>query len=220
VDPLKAETGCCIPSPETPNSSAILSMEKQTWKSKAKNDLIIEVWEFLDCESIGAKEISAIGQAVREQFGDGAVDNPMIIARLLADEGAELRHPEIMALFVNYEISEPYDAMLRGLLRAENLKQALGSVRDMENFRRKFTADKDKKGLHRLREIAVRGKKEAVEKADDARLSEDARRMQKEIAVWFSLWLETPELFENWVAVRKKSPQFLEYFPDFDTAAL
>src|ERR1041384_6586910 len=106
-------------------------MEKPTWKSRAKNDLIIEVWEYLDCESVGAKELSAIEQAVREQFGDGAVDNPMIIARLLADEGAELRHPEIMELFVNYEQNNPYDAMLRGVLKTETLRQTLTTIKDL-----------------------------------------------------------------------------------------
>ncbi len=62
------------------------------YKSRTKTDLIIEVWEALDCESVGAKEIIAIEEAVREQFGQNAVESPMILARLLADEGAELRH--------------------------------------------------------------------------------------------------------------------------------
>ena len=36
---------------------------------RTKTDLIIEVWERLDCESIGRKEIEAIESAVRERFG-------------------------------------------------------------------------------------------------------------------------------------------------------
>ena len=57
-------------------------------QSRTKTDLIIEVWEKLDCESVGAAEISAIETVVLERFGDGAVESPMIIARILADEGA------------------------------------------------------------------------------------------------------------------------------------
>jgi hypothetical protein len=184
-------------------------MEQIAWKSRAKNDLIIEVWEYLDCESIGAKEIFAIEQAVRERFGDGAVDNPMIIARLLADEGAELRHPEIMELFVKYEQSDPYDAMLRGVLKAENLKHTLTSIKNLENFRRKFLGDNDKKGLHRVRELGLRGKNEAIARAkkDDLSAAESG-----EIAAWFALWLETPELFDSWVALRTRSPEFREKF--------
>ena len=67
------------------------------WLSRTKNDLLIEVWEKLDCESIGASEIEAIETVVRDQYGEAAVESPMVIARLLADEGAELRHSE------NYE---------------------------------------------------------------------------------------------------------------------
>jgi hypothetical protein len=178
-------------------------MEKIPWKSRAKNDLIIEVWEFLDCESVGAKEIFAIEQAVREQFGDGAVDNPMIIARLLADEGAELRHPEIMELHVKHQKSDPYDSMLRGVLKTANLRQTLTTIKDLENFRRKFLGDKDKKGLHRVRGLALRGKTEAAAKGTDE---------QHEIAAWLSLWLETPELFETWVKVRMKSADFRNKF--------
>jgi hypothetical protein len=181
-------------------------MEKPVWKSRAKNDLIIEVWEYLDCESIGAKELLAIEQAVRERFGDGAVENPMIIARLLADEGAELRHPEIMELFVKYEQNDPYDALLRGVLKIETLKQALSTLRDLENFRRKFLGDKDKKGLHRVRELALRGKNETA-----ARESAE----QHEITGWFTVWLETPELFEHWVAIRQKNPEFMKNFGVF-----
>ena len=58
------------------------------WQSRTKNDLIIEVWEKLDCENVGAAEIEAIEVVVKEQYGEAAVDSPMIIARLLADEGA------------------------------------------------------------------------------------------------------------------------------------
>jgi len=187
-------------------------MEKPAWKSRAKNDLIIEVWEYLDCESVGAKELFAIEQAVRERFGDGAVENPMIIARLLADEGAELRHPEIMELFVKHEQNDPYDAMLRGVLKAETLKQTLTAIKNLENFRRKFLADGDKKGLHRVRELGLRGKNEAAAKAKHDPPGESANREQGEIASWFALWLETPELFENWVAVRTRSPEFVKNF--------
>jgi hypothetical protein len=186
-------------------------MEKTGWKSRAKDDLIIEVWEYLDCESVGAKEILAIEQAVRERFGDGAIENPMIIARQLADEGAELRHPEIMNLFVKYEESDPYAAMFRGVLKTGTLRQTLSSIRSLENLRKKFQSDIDKKGLSRLRDIALRGKQDAV-KAASALQDEQMRKEKEEISRWLGLWLETPELFENWVAIRMRSSEFVAAF--------
>src|SRR6185369_10024377 len=120
-------------------------------KSRTKNDLMIEVWEALDCENIGAKEIIAIENAVRERFGEAAVDSPMIIARLLADEGAELRHSEIMELYLERQAEPGYDAVLRNVLKLSDLKSALGSIRNLENARRKFADENDKEGLRLLR---------------------------------------------------------------------
>ena len=35
-------------------------MSKQKWNARTKRDLIIEVWERLDCESVGRIELEAI----------------------------------------------------------------------------------------------------------------------------------------------------------------
>ena len=101
------------------------------WLSRTKNDLIIEVWEKLDCENIGAAEIEAIETVVADQFGKAAVDSPMVIARLLADEGAELRHAEIMALYVERASDRPYDAALRNILNIDDLKSTARSIADL-----------------------------------------------------------------------------------------
>ena len=58
------------------------------FEARNKTDLVIEVWEKLDCESVGAKEILAIEEVVLDRFGRSAVESPMVIARILADEGA------------------------------------------------------------------------------------------------------------------------------------
>src|SRR5258708_1092852 len=111
------------------------------WKSRTKNDLIIEVWEKLDCENVGAKEIVAIENAVREQFGESAVDSPMVIARLLADEGAELRHSQIMKLYVERNQETEYDAIFRNVLKFDSFEQARSTIQNLENVRKKFLED-------------------------------------------------------------------------------
>ncbi|HRA39690.1 MAG TPA: hypothetical protein PK108_03955, partial [Pyrinomonadaceae bacterium] len=98
------------------------------WHARTKNELIIEVWEKLDCENVGSTEIEAIEIAVAAEYGQAAVDSPMIIARLLADEGAELRHAEIMRLYVERASNRPYDAAFRNLLDLESLLSARRSI--------------------------------------------------------------------------------------------
>lgn len=182
------------------------------YKSKTKNDLIIEVWEALDCESIGAKEIVAIEEAVRARFGSSAVETPMIIARLLADEGAELRHAEILELDVQRRLESPYDAMFRNILKFSDFKQTIVSIRNLENLRQKFARENDKEGLRLVRETALKGKQRAQMIGKNPKV-EDAKREEKaEIAEWFTLWLQSPEVFENWVVLRLNSKDFKEKF--------
>jgi hypothetical protein len=182
------------------------------WKSRTKIDLIIEVWEALDCESIGATEIAAIEEAVRGQFGEGAVDSPMIIARLLADEGAELRHAEILELDAVRRSESPYDAMFRNVLKFSDFKQTIVSIKNLDNLRRKFLREKDKEGLRLVRETALRGKRRAQMISGNDKVEEKKRDEKAEIAEWFTIWMENPDLFENWVELRQNSKDFQRKF--------
>lgn len=182
------------------------------YKSRTKTDLMIEIWEALDCESIGAKEIVAIENAVREKFGASAVDSPMRIARLLADEGAELRHSEIMELDIERRLESPYDPMFRNILKFADFKETLISIRQLENLRRKFTADKDKEGLRLIRETAIKGKQRALMISNNLRVDGKKRTEKAEIAEWFTIWLQSPEIFENWIELRMNSKDFQEKF--------
>jgi hypothetical protein len=173
------------------------------WQAKNKRDLAIEVWEKLDCESIGATEIRAIEEVIRDVYGASAVESPMLIARLLADEGAELRHSEIMELFVERFEAKPYSAEFRNILKLGSLSSALASIRRLENLRKKFAADKDKEGLREIRERSIAAKKELKKTPEEA-----------EIAQWLTVWLQTPEAFESWLSLRKRSKEFQKIFGD------
>jgi len=182
------------------------------WLSRNKIDLIIEVWEKLDCENTGAAEIEAIETVVADQYGRAAVDSPMVIARLLADEGAQLRHSEIMTLYVERASDRPYDSALRNILNIGDLASTERSLRDLENLRRNYRAENDKEGLRLVRETTIAGRKTALELAKKPDASEESRRLHEEIANWLRIWLETPEVFEGWVDIRKNSPDFLRVF--------
>lgn len=184
------------------------------WQSRTKNDLIVEVWEKLDCESIGRLEIEAIETAVGDKFGASAVESPMIIARLLADEGAELRHAEILELDVQRRTESPYDSMFRNILKFSDFKEAITSLRRLENLRRKFIAGKDREGLRLMREVAIKGKNRAQMISKNPKVAPEKRDEKSEIAEWFRIWLQTPEIFENWIALRQISADFKNRFPE------
>jgi len=181
------------------------------WKARTKNDLIIEVWEKLDCENVGAGEIEAIEMVVRDVYGEKAVDSPMVIARLLADEGAELRHSEIMNLYVDRASDRPYDSALRNVIKIDNLGSTLASIRNLENLRKKYASDGDKHGLRYVRETAIGAKNGALSAAKKAG-DPVAAQISVEIADWLTIWLQTPEMFDTWVAMRQRSADFVSKF--------
>lgn len=182
--------------------------------SRNKTDLMIEVWEKLDCEDVGGREIVAIEDAVRQRFGDFAVDSPMRIARLLADEGAQLRHSEIMELHIERVSDRPYDAPFRNLLNLTDLRSALSSVRRAENLRKKFEKDGDAEGLRLLTQKVLSGKQDALSAGRDTAFDPTTRQQNAEIAEWLTIWLQSHELFENWIRLREKSPEFIAKFGD------
>lgn len=186
------------------------------WQARNKIDLIIEVWEKLDCESIGRAELEAIEAVVADVYGKAAVDSPMIVARMLADEGAELRHSEIMTLYVERISDRPYDAAFRNIIDITDLAAAERSIRNLENLRQKYKTDGDKDGLRRIRETAIEARKKAFDIAANENADADRRKMNDEIANWLRVWLETPEVFDSWVAIRKSSTGFIEEFRGLD----
>lgn len=181
------------------------------WQSRTKYDLMIEVWEKLDCESIGRSEIEAIEIVLEDQLGPSAVDPPMVIARALADEGAELRHAEIMELHVERASDRPYDAALRNILDLDTLESASRSIRQMDNLRRKYLAEGDKDGVRLVLETARRGKQYALDRAASAT---DNAAIDREIAEWLTVWLQNSDVFDTWLDLRRRSADFRARFGD------
>ncbi|MCA1631275.1 MAG: hypothetical protein LC774_13230 [Acidobacteria bacterium] len=187
-------------------------MKQGGWKARTKRELMIEVWEHLDCETVGAEELERIVSAVRERFDGGAVESPAVIARLLADEGAELRHAEVLEMDARWRTVDPYEPMFRNVLRFSDFEQAAASIRRLENLRRQFARSKDKEGARRVRETALRGKQRAQMIAANKSVDARKRAEKEEIANWFTVWLQTPEIFDDWLSLRRDSPDFKKRF--------
>ena len=188
-------------------------MAQKEWKSRTKRELMIEVWERLDCESVGARELEAVREAVRERFGDGAVESPARVARLLADEGAELRHAEVLDLDARWRTQDPYEAAFRNVLKFSTFEEAAASIRRLDNLRKQFRRKEDREGLRRVQETVLKGKQRAQMIARNPKVAEPKRAEKAEIAEWFTVWLNQPEIFDDWLSLRQSSKDFRERFP-------
>ncbi|MFV0389711.1 MAG: hypothetical protein ACK5NT_13250 [Pyrinomonadaceae bacterium] len=182
------------------------------WQSITKHDLIIEVWEKLDCEDVGRKEIEAIEVVVAEQYGITKTDSPMRLARILADEGAVLRHSEILQLDYDRRTASPHKAIFNNLANLGSLRETESTISQAEAIRKKFLSVEDNTGLKQLREIFINRRAEAERTAESMKNATKIRYEAREIANWLSVWISTPEVFFDWLKVRKRSEEFKKRF--------
>lgn len=182
------------------------------WNSRTKRDLIIEVWEALDCESVGARELEEIQQALCERFGDGALESPASIARTVADEGAVLRHPEIFDYDSKWRERKLAGQSLVNELDFSSMSDALESLARLDDIRRDFQANSHEKGLAQLHVAIAGARKDCLLIARSKILDHSQREQAKEISKWLTVWLQSPELFSDWLDLRRRSPEFRKSF--------
>jgi len=182
------------------------------WQSNSKDDLAIEVWEALDCESIGSRELQAIEKEIEDRFGLGAVDLPMRIARRLADEGAILRHNEILALDVERRKATPLEHFLTTIFTSQTIRDTHISIRRIDLLRRRLEAENDRLDLAAVRKTAIEAKERCRSVATDTKANRARRAEAAEAAEWLRIWLESPEIFEHWAALRIESKDFIDRF--------
>jgi hypothetical protein len=183
-------------------------------QARTKRDLIIEVWESLDCESVGARELEEIQRAVSKKFGAGAVESPASIARTLADEGAALRHPEVMECDARWREQNSHELLFQETLNFDGLTESVASIQRLERLRMEFGHASNHEGLRRLTEAVQSSKEECRLLAKSPIVEAGKRAEASEIAQWLGVWLKQPEIFADWIELRKRSGEFVERFGD------
>jgi len=189
-------------------------MIARNWSARNKRDLIIEVWEYLDCESVGASELEQIQQALTEKFGAGALTSPASIARTVADEGAVLRHPEVFQCDVKWRQENLKKWEFREGLDFSDFSSAFESVVKLEEKRLQLQVDNQATGLKELRDIVAAARRDSLLQARSKILDGSAREQRKEISEWLTVWLQAPELFSDWLDLRQRSPEYKKKFPE------
>jgi hypothetical protein len=185
-----------------------------------KRDLIIAAWDRLGSVAVGELELKEIQRSLHDAFGAHAELSPAAIARLLADEGAELRHPEIIEFDARWREAriESESRKFKGLenflaRKPMRLKKAEALIKKLERLRKSTENSGDQTMSKRAKNIAVNGRQITEALANDLTLNQDQRAEQAEIAEWLKVWIQTPSLFENWLELRRRSSDFQKKFP-------
>ena len=187
--------------------------------ARTRRELTIEVWVGLGRPAVGENELREIQRAIAKRFGEGAVDSPASMARLLADDGAELRHPEVIEFdahwrqaqiersAADFSVFDRFDAA-----QPLRLKQAEVLIKKLEKLRKKIERGGDEQGLRQLLDGVVSAKQAAQSLAKSDQLDERVRAEQAEIAQWLAVWIRTPKIFAEWLELRRRSPDFRSKF--------
>jgi hypothetical protein len=104
----------------------------------------------------------------------------------------------------------------KGLLKFRDLDCALASLQQVDALYRGCREVSDRIGTCLARELVARGERRAKSMAANRRLSPENRREKQEIAKWFKVWLEVPDLFFDWLEMRQQSEEFRTLFPSLN----
>lgn len=189
-----------------------MSTEPQRWSARNKYDLVIEIWESLDCDSVGGPELLAIQEEVCRQFGVGAVDSPALIARWLAEEGAILRHPEVLECDTRWREEKFTGPISEGPIGELGLKEAARWITKLDIWRKELDSAGEDESIWRNAALAL---KEHALMLDASVLSHEPQRITaREVTLWLGVWLRNPDLFADWITLRLRSPEFRAHFGD------
>ena len=161
----------------------------------------MEVWEQTRKEIVGAVELGQIQDAVAKRFGSAS--SPASIARVLADQGVRLRHPEILQADVRWR--ERQHVFMPDDLAFDTIESAFAFI--------------EKLGPKQsLRPSVLEIKTELEWLAASPAAPAKKRLVAREAAQWLTVWLQNPSIFADWLALRRSTAEFQELFGTFPPA--
>lgn len=101
---------------------------------------------------------------------------------------------------------------LHSLLRFDSLESAEKTLREVHERFVEYTKQSDRRGVELCREVILQGKQRASMISRNKKVNEAKRKEKAEIAHWFTVWLQTPDIFFDWLELRKVSAEFHAQF--------
>ena len=169
-----------------------------------REQLIVETWDRIGKEVVGVSELGLIQDALAERFGSES--SPASIARVLADHGARLGHPEILQADLHWRKRQhfftpddlAFDSITAAFAFIERLQQAQAQPS--------------------LRQAVQQIKPEIDYLATSSKAPANRRAVAREVAQWLTVWLQNPQIFPEWLDLRRTTNEFRELFGTFPTA--
>ena len=169
-----------------------------------REQLILEAWNRIGTDVVGASELTLIQQALFERFGSET--SPASIARVLADHDARLGHPEILQTDTRWREGQH-------LFTADDL--SFDSITAAFAFLEKLQQAHDQPSL----QLSVQQIKHELDYlATSPKTPANRRAVAREVGQWLTIWLQNPQIFPEWLDLRRSTNEFRELFGTFPTA--
>jgi hypothetical protein len=174
----------------------------------SKKSAILEAARHLGKPRFTPAEIEQIRRQLIAQLGEHGKTSPDYIVSVLEEAGMKVIEAKGAA-----SLDERYEEEFRDLLHFLTLEEAEMSLIRLDELLRKFESAGERLAAERARETGRLGKRRAEMIARNPKVEEKKRAEKEEIAMWFTIWLQTPQAFFDWLEVRKSSPEFVRKFP-------
>ncbi|HEU4766695.1 MAG TPA: hypothetical protein VFS77_04950 [Pyrinomonadaceae bacterium] len=127
------------------------------------------------------------------------LQSPATRARALADEGAQLTHPDVLNEDVRWRSARLFTA------EELNFETPAAAIAWMENLSSRPDGDQ-------LRHAVLNIKRELELVTASDRTSNKDRALAAEVSQWLTVWLQNPRIFADWFVLRRNTPEFHRLF--------
>ena len=172
-----------------------------------KKALILQAARGLGKPRFTPAEIEQIRRQLIAHLGAHGKTSPDYIVSVLEEAGLRV------VWSTESDTAGRYEEEFSDLLHFSTLADAEMCLVRLDELLRKFTAQRERAAVERVREVARLGRRRAEMIARNHKVDEEKRAEKEEIAHWFGIWLETPDAFFDWLEMRKQSPEFRKQFP-------
>lgn len=163
--------------------------------------MVLEIYDREAMGEVTEREIRIIQEGLLEAFGEGGLLSPGEIARVLLDEQLPVRLDHVLRMG---HLLDKYEEMFAGLAYPTTLPEAARSLRTIDARYREFRQQGDRTGMRYARQTAMRARQNALALTNHP----INREVRQEIAQWFTIWLQTPDIFQTWLEIRQQQPAF------------
>jgi len=171
-----------------------------------KKELILQIARELSVPRFTPAEVEQIRRQLVARLGAGGKTSSDYIAGVLETAGMRI------VWSTKADTQGAYEEEFQDLLHFATLEDAEMCIMRLDELYRKFKEEEELAALERVLEVARMGRRRAEMIARNHKVEAEKRAEKEEIMQWFKVWLETPDVFFDWLEARKASPDFQKRF--------